>query len=129
MDGSVAEAVRLARSDKPVTAGVLVELAADLQRLQDTVRGHIGEMTPSEYVEAVRYLSGLDECVKALGDPNVANYFNKTWSARGRTVAELVPNMAGLYFAPAVPGDEIAYRALHQALVTFDAGLRAGEAK
>jgi hypothetical protein len=127
--GVMAEAVRLARSGEPVKPDVLAELAADIQRLKDTVRGHIEEMSPSEYVEAIRYVSGLGECLNALGDPNVSNYFNKTWSAKGRTVAELVPNMAGLYFAPAVPGDEIAYRVLHQALVTFDAGLRGADAK
>jgi hypothetical protein len=129
MNGLIAEAVRLARSGKPVTPGILEELAADLQLLKDTVRDHIGEMTPSEYVESLRYLSGLGECVKALSDPNVSNYFNKAWSARGRTVADLVPNMAGLYFAPAAPGDEVAYRVLHQALVTFDARLTAADAK
>jgi hypothetical protein len=129
MNVLMAEAVRQARSGEPVTAAVLEELGAGLQQLKDAVRGHIGEMSPAEYVEAVRYLSGLSECVKALGDPKVSNYFDKTWSARGRTVAELVQNMAGLYFAPAVPGDEIAYRALHRALVTFDAGLTAADAK
>jgi hypothetical protein len=29
----------------------------------------------------------------------------------------------GLRFAPAVPGDEAAYRALHSALVAFDTGI------
>jgi len=126
---AMAQAVRQARSGKPVAAGGLETLAADLQRMKDTVRNNIGEMSPSEYLEACYYLSGLSECVKALGDPNVSNYFDKTWSARGRTVAELVQNMAGLYFAPAVPGDEVAYRALHHALVTYDAGVTGANAR
>jgi hypothetical protein len=52
---------------------------------------------------------------------STCNYFNEghslngDWKARGQDVSELVQFMAGegLWFAPAVPGDEPAYLALH----------------
>ena len=59
------------------------------------------------------------------------NYFNQKWVAKGKTVAELIQNMtaAGLRFAPATPGDEGAYRALHFALVAYDDGITQVAAK
>ena len=60
-----------------------------------------------------------------LRDRNQSNYFNGNWSARGKSVAELVTFMGekGLWFAPAAPGDEPAYLALYHALAAFDAGM------
>jgi hypothetical protein len=54
---------------------------------------------------ARQYLDQLGSAVTALHDPNAANYFNQTWTAKGRNVAELVENMRknGLDFAPAAP--------------------------
>jgi hypothetical protein len=41
---------------------------------------------------------------------------------KAKTVPELIKFMAdrGLQFAPAVPGDENAYQALHSALAAYD---------
>jgi hypothetical protein len=51
----------------------------------------------------------------------VARYFSPAWTPHGRTVGELVQQMAsqGLRFAPCVTGGEPAYTALHQALVSY----------
>lgn len=56
----------------------------------------------------------------------MANYFNNTWNARGKSVAEMISHLTreGLTFAPAAPGDEAAYRAVYQALRAFDASLQ-----
>jgi hypothetical protein len=118
-----AEAVRQARSDKPVEAAVLKELVTGLEELRASLKENIGDLSPAEYLEADRYLSRLASSLQALYDPKVGNYFNKEWSARGRTVADLVRNMDGLRFAPAAPGDEGAYRTVYLALVAFEAGL------
>jgi hypothetical protein len=86
----------------------------------------VGEMPPLEYSESKRYLNQLGEAVKALQDPNVRNYLNGKYAAKGKTVAELVENLTrvqGLEFAPATPGDEAAYRALYQAMHAYDTGL------
>jgi hypothetical protein len=82
-------------------------------------------MAPSQYVEGRRYLNQVEDAVRALEDPNVANYFNQNWVPKGKNVAELIKFMAdkGLVFAPAVQGDTDSYRALYHLLQAFDAGM------
>ncbi len=86
------------------------------------------DMTPTQIVQSTRYLHELKDSLKVLQDPNVANYFNNKWQARGSTVAELVANMTsqGLRFAPAAAGDEPSYTSLHRAMVTYEDRLRQG---
>jgi hypothetical protein len=93
--------------------------------MTQTLRNSVGEMSPTDYIGAQRYLTQLGQAVTALADPKVANYFNKNYSARGKNVAELVKFLSdnGLVFAPAVPGDEPAYRAMYDALAAYDAGM------
>jgi hypothetical protein len=83
-------------------------------------------MTPTQYIQASRYLGDVKQSLKVLQDPNVANYFNKKWTAQGNTVGDLVQNMTGqgLKFAPAAPGEEASYTALHSAMVTYIDRLR-----
>jgi hypothetical protein len=94
-----------------------------LKNLNEALRDHIGELSPTEYIAGRRYLNQLGQAVTALSDPKVFNYFNTDWTARGKNVAELVQFLSdnGLVFAPAAPGDESAYRALYNALAAFDA--------
>jgi hypothetical protein len=72
--------------------------------------------------EALNVLLEAIKTTKVLQDPNAGNHFNKTWTAQGNTVADLVRGMAakGLKFAPAARGDEAAYIALHHALLLHD---------
>ena len=60
--------------------------------------------------------------------PGAARLLDGTYAATGGTVAELVLNMtsSGLRFAPATPGNEAPYFALHSALVAFAAGDETG---
>lgn len=84
------------------------------------------EMSPSQYIEASRYMKQVKQAISALRSPSAKNYFDDTWKAQGRTVAELMDNMQknGLEFAPAAKGDESAYAALYQALRAFEGGLQ-----
>jgi hypothetical protein len=119
------EVVRQVKFNNPVDAATLKDLRADLRRLNEALARNAENLSPSQYIEARRYLSYLDDAFKALQDPNVAHYFTRKWNAQGKTVAELVKHMSdeGLRFAPATPGDEAAYQALHRALTSYDAGL------
>jgi hypothetical protein len=121
----IADAVNEARFGNTIDAGKLKDMRAELGRLNAALLADVGELSPSNYIEARRYLNLLDDAVKALEDPKVVNYFNSNWVARGKNVAELVQFMSrsGLRFAPAAPGDADAYRALYNALAAFDAGL------
>jgi hypothetical protein len=92
------------------------------QRIIDSVV----DLTPTEYVLAMRYANQLSDAVWNLRDPNGANYLNGTWAARGNTVAELIDNMnrsVALTFAAATAGDEPSYSMLYQALLAYSHGL------
>jgi hypothetical protein len=121
----LADAVNDARSSRPVPAGRLKEIRAELSRLNHVLVATAGDLSPSQYVEARRYLHQVEDAVKALEDPRVANYVNGSSVPRCKTVVELVQYMSdrGLVFAPAVAGDADAYRALYSALRAFDAGV------
>jgi hypothetical protein len=125
MEGLIADAVNLVKFGNGVDPGMLKDMWAELGRLNAALFNHISEMSPSQYIEAKRYLNLLEDAVRALQDPKAGNYFNQNWLAKGKNVAELVQYMSdkGLQFAPAVPGDADAYRALYHALQAFDAGM------
>jgi hypothetical protein len=120
-----ADAVGQVKLNNPVGAATLRDMQADVRRMSETLMHNIGEVSPSEYVEAKRFLNGLESAVKALQDPNVGNQVNQKWQPRARNVAELVDFMSqnGIRFAPATGGDEPAYRHLYQRLVAYDAAL------
>jgi hypothetical protein len=127
MSKLIADAVNVVKFNNPVEPGRLKDMRAELGRLNAALLNDINEMSPSQYIEAKRYLNLLEDAVRALEDPKVSNYFNQNWSAKGKNVAELVKYMSerGLRFAPAVPGDADSYRALYHALQAFDAGMTA----
>ncbi len=122
------EAVRQAVNGR-VNASVIKDLREHVNRLHRLLAKNVTELGTNEYIEAKRYLNNFDDAIKVLVQPDVANYFNQTNVAKGKTVRELVDHMSrkGLSFAPATSGDEAAYQALYQALVAYDLGARAKE--
>lgn len=107
-----------------VQAQTLRDMIGALTRLKDTLRGHVADVPSTQYIEAKRYLTQLDDAVKVLQGPNASKYFGQ-WVAKGNTVAELVQNMTemGLKFAPATRGDESNYTALHRVMANYDMAL------
>src|SRR5262245_47334986 len=95
--------------------------------MERTVANNGANIPMGQLIEAQRYLDELRSAVRALQTNNAGNYLNGKWSAQGNTVGELVNRMTqqGLLFAPAVRGDEPAYRYLHEALVAYHRGLNA----
>jgi hypothetical protein len=118
-------AVAAVKDREPIDNARMRDIRGDFKTLNDKLSELANELAPSQYVEARRFLNQLNAAIKALSDPKVGNYFNNTWNAKGRTVAELVNHMTreGLTFAPAAPGDEAAYRAVYQALRAFELSL------
>jgi hypothetical protein len=57
----------------------------------------------------------------------VGDHFTGKFALKVKTVPELVALMTqqGLQFAPAVPGDQPAYAALHQALANYSVAVQA----
>ena len=115
---SLAGVVAGLKFNNAVKPGDIRDLNADLDQLSKSVEK--SELSVGDYIAARDYLSQVGSAIRALQDPNVANYFNHKFNAKN--VAELVDDMRtkGLDFAAAAPGDEGAYRALHQALVAYD---------
>ncbi|HXG11450.1 MAG TPA: hypothetical protein VNK04_16975 [Gemmataceae bacterium] len=123
LDQFAPEAVKQVEFNGQVNPKILEQMRADVNALGRKLNENIRELTPTQYVEARRYLSQLEDALTALEQPGVQNYFSGKWGARGKTVGELVKNMAGLRFAPATQGTEAAYRALHQALTAYNMAL------
>jgi len=122
-----ANAMDQVQFNNPVSSADLKDMMADVRQMNDALLHNVGEISPSEYVEAKRYLNSLESAVKALQDPNVASHLNLKWpnNQYPHNVAELVDFMGkkGLKFAPSTVGDESAYRHLYQRLVAYDAGI------
>jgi len=119
-----AEAIENIKANGRPDGTTMAALQKALNTLHVDLEKQIGVLTSDDYMESKRFLNQLNDAVQALKDPNVSNYFNNIYVARGKKVKELVDWMLskGLRFAPAVPGDYEAYRTLHQLLVAYDAG-------
>jgi hypothetical protein len=124
-----AEAVKLAEFKGQVDAGTLRDMMEDVRKLRAKVSANINDLTPSQHIEASRFLNQMDDALKALQQPDVADYLGQKYMAQGKTVGDLLDFMArkGLSFAPAVNGDEGAYQALHNYLVGFASSLQSNE--
>jgi len=124
---NLSEAVAALRNKRKPEKETLKDVQKDFKTLSDKIAdtGTTDELSPSQYIEAKRYLRQLDQAIKALNDPKAEKYFDD-WKAKGKTVAELLDHMMsnGLQFAPAASGDEAAYNALYEALRSYEAGLQ-----
>jgi hypothetical protein len=124
---SLSEAVAALKKKERPAATTLKDAQNNFRILSDKLAATAStdELSPSQYIEAKRYLRQLDQAIRALNDPKASNYFDD-WKAKGKTVAELVDHMMknGLEFAPAASGDEASYSALYQALRQFEGGLQ-----
>jgi len=125
------EVVKQAGFNTPIDGGTLRQMSQDLDKINKSLVRNVGDLPPSQYIEAKRFLGHFDDAIKALQQPDAGNYFTK--KIRAKSVAELVDYMTknGLQFAPAVAGDEGAYVAVHRGLAAYDQALltQAGDQK
>jgi hypothetical protein len=121
LDELTAQAARQAYSG-PVTDTVQNDLVDAIATLEAAVNRQVQDLTPTQFVQAMRYVRELKEASKVVQDPKVSAYFQGSRSVKADTVGELVQQMTtkGLKFAPAVSGDETAYTALYPALLQYD---------
>jgi len=85
----LADAVQQVKFNNPVPAGSLRDMHVQLGQLNDTLRDRVNDLSPTQFIEAQRYLHQVGDAVKALEDPKVGNYVNRNWTAKGKNVAEL----------------------------------------
>jgi hypothetical protein len=106
----------------------LRDLKNDVSKIRDKLTRSVNDVGASQYIDAQRFLNDFDSALVALERQDAVSYFNfhKQFSSGGpKTVQELVDYMTrqGLAFAPAVVGDEGAYQALQDALVSYSVAM------
>ena len=104
-----------------VNADVLTRLNNDINQLSSLLLAVVNSMSFNDYVDGKNFIGQLSQAVTVLKQPDVAKYFNDTYSARSDNVQQLVAYMTqnGLQFAPAVAGEDAAYDALYEALLAY----------
>src|SRR5262249_8622264 len=112
------EAVRDATSPGRVAPATIRPMADDVDRLRDLLRQNVGALTFQQFTEARAFLRTFEDALAALQQPDAAHHFDGRYALTAQTVLGLVRQMAenGLRFAPALPGDEATYLALHAIL-------------
>jgi hypothetical protein len=117
------DAFSKAKERGEVDGGTIRELERTVAGLEKMLLKNVGDMPFSDYSEGKRYINQLNDGIKALREPNIGDFAAGKMKLKGNTVGDLVDYMTrnGLQFAPAVPGEENAYVALHRWLVTFNA--------
>jgi hypothetical protein len=123
LDGLCPQALKEAASGE-VSAETLEAMIATHRNMTADLKGQIEVLTPNDYIKAKRYLTEIEDTIKALQDPEVGKSASRKWADSTASVGELVRQMTkqGLKFAPAVSGDQSSYVALHSAMVAYDGG-------
>jgi hypothetical protein len=115
-------AVKQAGSGR-VPPATLDELNATVKAMQAKLDSMINDLTPDDCIKGTRYLRELKQGFGVLGAADASAYLDRGWLNGVRTLPQLIDAMTqrGLTFAPAAPGGEAAYTALHSYLVNYDA--------
>jgi hypothetical protein len=119
LDRSLAEAARQLRAGRRVREDTLKGARDGAQKLRAHLVAQINDLTPSQYIEAKRFLDRIDRALQLLGHPDTADDYNGRYDFRGKSVGELVEHVIKhkVQFEPALGGDELAYLAVYHALV------------
>ncbi len=127
IDGLLPPLLAAARKGKmpvEILDRLLVQTAHLQQQLPQRLRAATDAVlwTPTQYLDARRFLDQLQDALKQMQEPNAADYLNGTYAAQGKTAGDLVRYMKenGLQFAPATAGSFEAYAALYQALRDYE---------
>jgi hypothetical protein len=106
------------------------QVASTVLTMQDELRKqyHQEKIDGGSFLKGKHFLDDLAQSLKVLQDPNAVKFLDGSYAARGNTVPEVVANMTaqGLQFAPATPGGESAYFALHNAFVAYARAAQSG---
>lgn len=114
-----------AKNGRVVDANKIKEINSSIAKLDGLLRENIGNLPFSQYTDGRRYLNQLRDGVKLLeksdGNSNILQKYSLAANVKNSNVSDMISYMAtqGLVFAPAVKGDETAYRALHQLMIAF----------
>ena len=112
-----------------VDAKLYREITNQLSQINEDLRKqfHKEEIDGGEFLESRRFLDSLTQSVQALRSPTSQRFLDGSYAAKGRTIPELVDYMTknGLSFAPANPGHEAVYQAMHDQFVAYTTSAQA----
>jgi hypothetical protein len=110
---------------KPLAKPFLSELADSLDDLVNRLNEQIADLTPSQYIEAKRFLNRLGDTANALKKPAAGHFVDGTIAACGTSVAELSDYLQrhGFVVVSALEGQEVAYKSLFHLLKAYEAKL------
>jgi hypothetical protein len=121
-DGQITAALEQVNAGT-LTPATYTALVNDVNAMRNDLRTKFfhGDITTDAYQSNNAFLDVVANSLTILQRPDAARFLDGTYAARGNTVADLVEHMAasGLQFAPALPGSESAYFALHNAFVSY----------
>lgn len=126
-DGLVQKLVAEAATGR-VNGATLRQFNQTLNDMEGEVRARVSDMTPTDNIQARRYLRELRESAQVFNQRDLERYFGQAARIQAGNVAELVDRMnaQGVRFAPAVSGDEEAYNSLWNSLASFEIAMSQG---
>jgi hypothetical protein len=113
-----------------LTAKLMKEVRTELKTMRQDMRDRLqkDEIETSSYLQCIEFYNSLDSAVTALEKPDARKQLSGAYSPRARNVQELVDFMtdSGTRFSPASPGNEPAYRVVHDAFVRYARAAQSG---
>jgi hypothetical protein len=109
-----------------INKDTLADVRNEIERVRDELVKKVNDIPTAPYLEGKRFLQELDEACRAVDLGEAINQRDfQIWLEKGkgtRGVKELVDYMGdnALRFGPATPADEASYRAVYQALASYD---------
>jgi hypothetical protein len=101
----------------------LTEIRAGLTSMREDLRRQIqkDEIETHTYIRAIEFYDSLIASVNTLERPEARKALGGGYAPRARNVQELVDFMTdnGVKFAPCLPGDETAYKVVHDSFVRY----------
>jgi hypothetical protein len=101
----------------------LKDLRTALDQIREDLSKKVNEIPTTQYLEAKRFLNDFDEARYALEKGEAGTQFKyREFIAGGKNAQEIVDFLVtnGYKIAPAISGDEAAYRALYSAMAALD---------
>jgi hypothetical protein len=102
---------------------MLKEIRTEMTSLRESIRKQFqkDEIEGSSYFRAIEYYNSLEASIKALDRPDAKKQLTGAYAPKATNVQELVQFATdnGLQFAAAAPGDENAYKVVHDSCVRY----------
>jgi hypothetical protein len=124
---SLAKALYDLALEGTLKANQINDLAERTKKLQKLLEERINDLSSGQFLEARRFLNNLQAAVRGLRTPGLGRKYAEwlRFIRGGKSAQEIADflNQRGLQIAPALPGDEGAYRVLYTALANYDIAL------